>query len=238
MEATHAEQRGGLAEAEAELTLKQWRENHQILLDECERLQDQWLGQLLTSDDGDDLNALSSGDTVLVRMKERKHDKLQAPWAGPYLVIDREEVDAGHPKLCLQHLATKTVGYFPLSDLKRCNLDQYQNVEAALPIAALDNFEYQVEEILEHRPLKRSSVKGKKIPKKDFEFLVRWADLPVDEENPSWEPWSNSSLRSCEAYEAYCARPEVVAQLGADFCVAEKDAAAVTMQKLSKRKRS
>ena len=238
MEATRAEQRGGLAESEAELTLKQWRENHQILLDECERLQDQWLGQLLTNDDGDDLSALSSGDTVLVRMKERKHNKLQAPWAGPYLVIDREEVDAGHPKLCLQHLATKTVGYFPLSDLKRCNLDQYQNVEAALPIAALDNFEYQVEEILEHRPLKRSSVKGKKIPKKDFEFLVRWADLPVDEENPSWEPWSNSSLRSCEAYEAYCARPEVMAQLGADFCVAEKDAAAVTVQKLSKRKRS
>jgi hypothetical protein len=60
----------------------------------------------------------------------------------------------------------------------------------------------------------------------------------VDEENPSWEPWSNSSLRSCEAYEAYCARPEVMAQLGADFCVAEKDAAAVTVQKLSKRKRS
>ncbi len=113
------------------------------------------------------------------------------------------------------------MGYFPLSDLKRCNLDQYENVEAALPIAALDNFEYQVEEIISHRPLKRSSTRGKKVPKKDFEFLVRWADLPEDESNPSWEPWSNTSLRTCAAFEKYCAKPEVVVQLGADFYVAE-----------------
>jgi hypothetical protein len=41
VEAAEAEQTGGSAEAEAELTLKQWRENHQMLLDKCERLQDQ-----------------------------------------------------------------------------------------------------------------------------------------------------------------------------------------------------
>jgi hypothetical protein len=229
---------GGAAEAAAEITLQKWREDHQMLLDTCERLQDQWLGELLTNAGGDDLDALVPGDTVLVRMKERKHDKLQAPWAGPYLVVDRDEVDAGHPKLCLQHIATKVVGYFPLCDLKRCNLDQYANVEAVLPVAALDNFEYKVEEVIDHRPKHRSNSKGKKTPKKDFEFLVRWADLPVDEENPSWEPWSNSSLRSCEAYEAYCSRPEVTAQLGADFCIAEEDATAAAVQKLSKCKRS
>jgi hypothetical protein len=229
---------GGAAEAVAEITLLKWREDHQILLDTCERLQDQWLGELLTDASGDDLDALVPGDTVLVRMKERKHDKLQAPWAGPYLVVDRDEVDAGHPKLCLQHIATKAVGYFPLCDLKRCNLDQYANVEAVLPVAALDNFEYKVEEVIDHRPKHRSNSKGKKTPKKDFEFLVRWADLPVDEENPSWEPWSNSSLRSCEAYEAYCSKPEVMAQLGADFCIVEEDATAADGQKLGKRKRS
>jgi transposase InsO family protein len=229
---------GGAAEAAAEITLQKWREDHQMLLDTCERLQDQWLGELLTNAGGDDLDALVPGDTVLVRMKERKHDKLQAPWAGPYLVVDRDEVDAGHPKLCLQHIATKAVGYFPLCDLKRCNLDQYANVEAVLPVAALDNFEYKVEEVIDHRPKHRSNSKGKKTPKKDFEFLVKWADLPEDEENPSWEPWSNSSLRSCEAYEAYCKKPEVMAQLGADFCIAEEDATAAAVQKLSKRKRS
>jgi len=227
---------GGAAEAAAEITLQKWRENHRILLDACERLQDQWLGDLLTATDGDDLSALIPGDTVLVRMKERKHDKLQAPWAGPYLVVCREEVDAGHPKLCLQHIATKTVGYFPLCDLKRCNLDQYANVEAVLPVAALDNFEYTVAEIIDHRPRERRAVRGRKAPKKDFEFLVRWADLPEDESNPSWEPWSNASMRSCEAYELYCAKPEVLELLGADFCAKEENDAATAEQ--GKRKRS
>jgi hypothetical protein len=224
------------AEIEAEATIEQWREAHQILLDKCERLQDEWLGSLLTDADGDDMSALMPGDTVLVRVAERKHDKLQAPWAGPYLVLDRAEVDAGHPKLLLQHVAFKTVGYFPLSDLKRCNLDQYASVEAVLPAAALDNFEYRVDEVLAHRPRSRTLSKGKKLPKKDFEFLVRWADLPEDEENPSWEPWSNSSLRSCEAYEKYCARLEVIEQLGADFYAAETAEAASQQQR--KRKRS
>ena len=224
------------AEIEAEAAIERWREAHQILLDRCERLQDEWLGNLLTDADGDDTDALMPGDTVLVRVTERRHDKLQAPWAGPYLVLDREEVDAGHPKLCLQHVAFKTVGYFALSDLKRCNLDQYASIEAVLPAAALDNFEYKVEEVLSHRPLRRNAAKGKKTPKKDFEFLVKWADLPEDDENPSWEPWSNGSLRSCEAYEAYCKRPEVMEQLGADFCVAEDSEATAKPQ--SKRRRS
>ena len=224
------------AEIDAESTLEKWREAHQILLDRCEQLQDEWLGGLLTDGNGDDTDALMPGDTVLVRVTERKHDKLQAPWAGPYLVLDREEVDAGHPKLLLQHVAFKTVGYFPLSDLKRCNLDQYASIESVLPAAALDNFEYKVEEVIAHRPQRRSASKGRKTPKKDFEFLVRWADLPEDEENPSWEPWSNSSLRSCEAYEAYCTKPEVIALLGADFYVAEDTEAAAAEQKQRKRK--
>lgn len=224
------------AEAEAELMLQQWREYHQVLLDKCEQLQDKWLGELLTDTSGDNLEALGPGDTVLVRMTERKHDKLQAPWAGPYLVIHREDVDAGHPKLCLQHISSKVVGYFPLSDLKRCDLDQYANIEAVLPVAALDNFEYKVEEVIDHRPKQRGSSKGRRLPKKDFEFLVRWADLPEDESNPSWEPWSNSSLRSCEPFEQYCAKPEVISQLGPDFCASEKEDA--TAEAPNKRKRS
>jgi hypothetical protein len=135
-----------------------WR--HQILLDTCERLQDLLLGGLLTDAGGDDLDALVPGDTVLVRMKKRKQNKLQASWAGPYLVVDHDEVDAGHPMLCLQHLATKAVGCFPLCDLKRCNLDQYANVEAVLPVAALDNFEYAVAEVIDHRPKQRRMEKG------------------------------------------------------------------------------
>lgn len=160
---------------------------------------------------------------MLLRMRERRHDKLQAPWAGPYLVVDHAESDAGHPKVCLQHLASKKIGDFPLSDLKRCNLDQYADVEAALPFAAMDNFEYKVSEVLTHRPAVRQGSKGKRLPKSSFEFLVRWADLPEDEENPSWEPWSNASLRACEAYRLYCKKDEVIDQLGSDFYVDEAD---------------
>jgi hypothetical protein len=190
---------GRRAEKDAEISIEEWRKKHQWIIDECERLQDEWLGKLLTSSDGDDLKALMPGDTVLLRMRERRHDKLQAPWAGPYLVVDHAESDAGHPKVCLQHLASKKIGDFPLSDLKRCNLDQYADVEAALPFAAMDNFEYKVSEVLTHRPAVRQGSKGKRLPKSSFEFLVRWADLPEDEENPSWEPWSNASLRSLQA---------------------------------------
>jgi hypothetical protein len=53
---------------------------------------------------------------------------------------------------------------------------------------------------------------------------VLWAGLPLEEgENPSWESWSNTSLRSCEAYRNYCQSPEVVAKLGADFYAGEAD---------------
>jgi hypothetical protein len=70
-----------------------------------------------------------------------------------------------------------------------------------------------------HRPKMRGTSERRKLPNKDFEFLVRWVDLPEDESNPSWEPWSNTSLRSCEPFEQFCPRPEVTSQLGPDFCV-------------------
>ena len=54
-------------------------------------------------------------------------------------------------------------------------------------------------------------------PKSDFEFQVRWADLPEGEDNPSWEPWTNLSLRESAPFQAYLQRPEVVAVLGHDF---------------------
>ncbi len=38
--------------------------------------------------------------------------------------------------------------------------------------------------VLDHRPKERRAGRGRRAPKKDFEFLVRWADLPEDESNP------------------------------------------------------
>jgi hypothetical protein len=53
---------------------------------------------------------------------------------------------------------------------------------------------------------------------------VLWKDIPQDENNPTWEPWANESLRDSHLFEQYCKRPEVLAELGTDFAV-EQDAA-------------
>ena len=117
----------------------------------------------------------------------------------------------------LQHLASRRVGKFDLSMLKRCNLSLMTDVNDWLPLAAQDNFEYVVAEVCGHRPEVRSQSGKRKRPKRDFEFQVRWADLPEGEDNPTWEPWANQSLRESEPYRMYLARPEVIAALGPDF---------------------
>jgi hypothetical protein len=91
------------------------------------------------------------------------------------------------------------------------------DVDDWLPLAAADHFEYLVESIEQHRPAQRRLPNGRLRPKSDFEFLVRWEGLPISEDNPSWEPWSNVSLRTTDAFAAYLSRPEVGAALGADF---------------------
>jgi hypothetical protein len=91
------------------------------------------------------------------------------------------------------------------------------DVDDWLPLAAQDNFEYVIKEVLAHRPATRVLAGRKRRPKSDFEFQVLWADLPEGEDNPTWEPWSNQSLRESEPYTKYLARPEVREALGADF---------------------
>ena len=224
----------GPAAVKAAATVQHWREQHDMLLASCERAQDVLLQRLadLQGAEAAEVNSLVPGDAVLVSVEERSGHKLGARWRGPYLVVESPEGQT----VLLQHLASRRVGKFELPMLKRCDLSLMANVDDWLPLAAQDNFEYKVAEVIDHRPKQRGASKGRKMPKKDFEFLVRWADLPEDELNPSWEPWSNSSLRSCEAFEQYCAKPEVISLLGPDFCVSEKDEDTAVPQ--IKRKRS
>ena len=93
-------------------------------------------------------------------------------------------------------------------------------VDDWLPLAAQDNFEYVVDEVVAHRPATRSSAGRKRRPKSEFEFLVRWADLPEGEDNPTWEPWSNQSMRESAPFAAYLAQSDVQEARGADFLVA------------------
>ena len=72
-------------------------------------------------------------------------------------------------------------------------------------------------EVLAHRPIGPRRLQGVLRPKSSYEFKCLWKDLELSEENPSWEPWTNDSLRSCEAYLVYTQLPEVEAELGKGF---------------------
>ena len=205
----------GPAADKAAITVQRWREQHDILLTSCERAQDDLLQRLadIQGAEAAEVDSLQPGDAVLVTVEERSGHKLSARWRGPYLVVEAPEGQS----ILLQHLASRRVGKFELPMLKRCDLSLMSDVNEWLPLAAQDNFEYVIGEVTAHRPEKRSLPHKRRRPKSDFEFLVRWADLPVGEDNPSWEPWANQSLRESEPYLEYLQRPEVVAALGADF---------------------
>ena len=204
----------GPAAERAAMTVQRWREQHDILLASCESAQDDLLQKLADlHPEAAEVDSLQPGDAVLVSVEERSAHKLSARWRGPYLVVDAPEGQ----RVTLQHLASRRVGAFDLKMCKRCNLDLMSDVNDWLPLAAQDNFEYVVSEVCDHRPAERSVSGKRKRPKSDFEFLVRWADLPVGDDNPTWEPWANQSLRESEPYKTYLQRPEVISKLGADF---------------------
>jgi transposase InsO family protein len=205
----------GPAAERAAATVKQWREQHEALLASCERAQDDLLDRLaeLQGPEAAEVDALQPGDAVLVSVEERGTHKLGARWHGPYLVV---EAPVGQ-KVLLQHLSCRRLGTFQLAMCKRCDLSLMSDVDDWLPLAAQDNFEYVIKEVVAHRPATRAQSGRKKRPKSDFEFQVLWADLPEGEDNPTWEPWANQSLRESEPYKTYLQRPEVVSKLGADF---------------------
>ena len=211
----------GAAAQRAGITVQRWRDQHEQLLASCEAAQDALLQQAanLRGPEAAEIDSLVPGDTVLVSAEERSTHKLAARWLGPYLVVNAPEGQ----RVTLQHLSSKRVGDFELAMCKRFDLGLVSEVDELLPLAAADHFEYVVAEVEQHRPSRRKLPNGRLRPKGDFEFLVRWEGLPLGEDNPSWEPWSNGSLRSCEAYVQYLQRPEVVGVLGASFGEATKE---------------
>ena len=92
-----------------------------------------------------------------------------------------------------------------------------QRIEEAIPYAAKDSFEYEIAEIIDHRPAGPRKVNGTLRPKSEYEFKCLWKDIELNDENPSWEPWTNSSMRSCDAYRAYTRTPAFTAACGQNF---------------------
>ncbi len=200
-------------QTEASITTLQ--KQHQTLIDTCEEIQDSHMAKLaaLQNEERADMNPILPGEFVLVDMRERPHTKINSPWSGPWQVVEQQNNDPAHPIMVLQHIASKKLDRFNASMCKRCNLDLLAKVEDAIPIAAADNFEYVIEAILDHRP----RGERKRRSKNTYEFQVLWQGLERNKDNPSWEPYANESLIASEPMEKYCARSEVVAELGRDF---------------------
>ena len=189
---------------------------HQALIDACEEAQDKHVAKLAALNEEREVDAspILPGEFVLVNMKERPHSKINSPWSGPWQVIEQQQDnDPTQPIILLQHIASKKIDRFNANMCKRCNLDLFKELDEAIPIAAADNFEYEIEAILDHRP------RGKrKRGRKDlYEFQVLWRNIERSEDNPSWEPWANESLRASEPMQRYCERSEVQDELGRDF---------------------
>ena len=188
---------------------------HEALIDACEAAQDKHVAKLaaLNEEQEVDSSPILPGEFVLVNMKERPHSKINSPWSGPWQVIEQQDNDPTHPIILLQHIASKKIERFNANMCKRCNLDLLKTLEEAIPVAAADNFEYEIETILDHRP--RGERKRRR--RDAYEFQVLWRGIERGEDNPSWEPWANESLRASEPLQAYCSRSDVVAELGRDF---------------------
>jgi transposase InsO family protein len=204
-----------LAAGEVDASIATLARQHQALIDKCEEIQDAHLTKLavLQEMEAPDASPILPGEFVLVDMRERPHTKINSPWSGPWQVIEQQDNDPTHPMMLLQHIASKKIDKFNASMCKRCNLDLLSSVDEAIPAAAADNFEYVIEAILDHRPRGERKRKSKSA----YEFLVLWQGLERNEDNPSWEPYDNESLRASEPMEKYCARSEVMAELGKDF---------------------
>jgi hypothetical protein len=113
--------------------------------------------------------------------------------------------------------------------LKKVSLEHFDNIEDVVPLAAKDVGEYEMEAILDHQPRgpRVHKVAGRNVrrSKEEYSFKVLWKDWPLDDNNPSWEPWDNQSLRQTHVFEEYCKRAEVAAELGPDFANEQEEEA-------------
>jgi len=194
---------------------------HQVLIDICEEKQDALLQKLAIENEkrakGAPERQLLVGDFALLKLEERPKGKIGARWAGPYLVVDFPFNDPTRTLVTLQHIASKRVGAFHKNMLKFCDMSLLKSVEDAIPYAAKDNFEYEIEAILMHLPSGPRRTAAGLRNKNEYEFQCQWKDIPLGPDNPSWEPYSNESVRTCEAYKEYMAQANVKAELGANF---------------------
>ena len=168
---------------------------------------------------------INEGEMVLAKrggLGQRPKDKLQSKYTGPYVVVDRP--DPSHSIVKIVHLATRKVESRHMNELVVCNMSQFREVQDAIPFAVQDEWTYQVDQVLEHRPVGPRKINGRTRPKSRYEFLTKYKHIPLSQEegdeNPSWQPWA--FVKHLGALRNYCNQPEVKRDLGTDFYVSEE----------------
>jgi hypothetical protein len=205
------------------------QEEQSSLLARAEDYQQKRFTYLASQSDDDGSCAFSEGDWVLCYRGGLPHgrprDKLQFPWTGPWRVLDREGDDF-NPRVRVIHAASRQVHTFGRNELRRFNSDLLDGPDEHARVAERDFWDYTVDHISGHRPDgPRRQANRRLRNKRDYKFLVHYKYLPSSEEagceNPSWQPYQ--CVWNTNALKEYCDRPEITAQLGADFCVGDAD---------------
>jgi hypothetical protein len=110
----------------------------------------------------------SVGDLVLVKYPNRPPNKLSSKWRGPFRIL----AQLSHSTFKLQHLASLKECVQHVSMLKLFDASRSDPVA----IAAVDDNEYEVEAIVDHRGT----------TKRTLQFKVRWIGYPPSQD--SWLP--------------------------------------------------
>ena len=167
---------------------------------------------------------IMEGDLVLAArggLGGRPKGKLQSRFQGPYLVINRP--DPASSLVSCQHLGTKVIEMFHMSDLVVVKLDHLSEQELAAS-ALQDHWTYKVVAITACKPDGPRRVQGRLRPKGRYQFLVHY-DLPLSEEvgdeNPAWQPYAN--VKHLAAFKAFCVQPDNLCQLGENFYVSDNE---------------
>ena len=147
---------------------------------------------------------IQEGDFVLVAKDATStRGKTTTRWLGPKLVLARADNDPTSPVIVVTDLTTMKVSEVSIDDCLLFRTGWFEEetmLQDLTRLAALDQEEYLVESILEHRP--SGSVRKKGTKPSQYWFLVKWGGFS-DSEN-SWEPYQ--SLKDLEPLEEYLRR--------------------------------
>jgi hypothetical protein len=172
------------------------------LLDITEEIQSRQFAKL--SQKGTDSRHFHEGDFVLqLKRSTSITGKLVSRWVGPRLVLARRYHDPTHPVLDLYDLVSSKVHEVSIEDCRLMKTGWFQEktiLQDLQQLAALDKEEYEVEEVLDHRPPGLRRAKG--VKPQDYWFKVKWAGFSESEN--SWEPYAN--LKDLEPLSDYLAK--------------------------------